>query len=309
GSPDMTRKVTLSPEAQALFDTMTNAGIEIPTPNNILQYRQDMINGSAADIEQEVARFEGDIEDLEIASVKCRQITPVNWDPDQGPCIQYAYGGGYVSGSVQEDQIITLPLAAMASTRIVMVDYRLSPEHPYPAPEQDMQTVYRELIDFYGTQRLIVSGESAGGHQALSVMQYACNQGLALPACAVLFSPWVDLTNQGDSHQFNDQRDPTLNNAWVDSAAAMHAAGVDLADPGISPINADVAGLPPCLITTGSCDLLLSQCLRLADKLQSANVSCDLRVWEGMWHVFEFYTIPEARQSLQQVADFIRRHI
>ena len=172
-----------------------------------------------------------------------------------------------------------------------------------------MQQVYQSLIKTYGSERLIVSGESAGGHQALGVMQYALTQGLALPACAILFSPWVDLTNQGDSHQFNDARDPTLNNAWVDSAAEMHAAGADLSDPGISPINGNLSGLPPCLITTGSRDLLLSQCLRLADGLHTAGVPCDLRVWEAMWHVFEFYPIPEARQSLAQVADFIHAHI
>ncbi len=125
---------------------------------------------------------------------------------------------------------------------------------------------------------------------------------------AVLFSPWCDLANQGDSHNFNDNRDPTLSHPWVDIASSLHADGHALDDPGISPIHGDMRGLPPCIITTGSRDLLLSQCLRLARKLHAAGVECDLRVWEGMWHVFEFYPIPEAVLSIAEAAAFIKAH-
>jgi acetyl esterase/lipase len=189
-----------------------------------------------------------------------------------------------------------------------MIEYRLSPEYPYPLPQQDMRQVYAALLDQYGAARLIVSGESAGGNQALSLMQHARDSGLALPRCAVLLSPWCDLANQGDSHIFNDARDPTLNNAWVDIAASWHAGDCALDDPGLSPIHGDMHGLPPCIITTGSRDLLLSQCLRLAAGLRAAGVECDLRVWDGLWHVFEFYPIAEAQLSIAEVAAFIRAH-
>ncbi len=189
-----------------------------------------------------------------------------------------------------------------------MVDYQLSPEHPYPAPQQDMRKVYPELLRRYGAARLVVGGESAGGNQALGLMQHFRDQGLALPRCAFLFSPWCDLNNQGDSHAFNDGRDPTLNTPWVDVATDWHADGHPLDDPGISPLYGDMKDLPACIITTGSRDLLLSQCLRLARKMRAAGVSCDLRVNEGMWHVFEFYPIPEAGQSLGEVAAFIKAH-
>jgi monoterpene epsilon-lactone hydrolase len=94
----------------------------------------------------------------------------------------------------------------------------------------------------------------------------------------------------------------------VDIAADWHAGGTALEDPGLSPIHGEMRGLPPCIITTGSRDLLLSQALRLAQKLRAAGVECDLRVWDGLWHVFEFYPIPEAELSIAEVADFIRRH-
>ena len=129
-----------------------------------------------------------------------------------------------------------------------------------------------------------------------------------MPACAVLFSPWVDLSNQGDSHIFNDGRDPTLNKTWVDSAAEMHAGGSPLDSPGISPLFGDLRGLAPCIITTGTRDLLLSQSLGLARKLREAKVHCDLRVWEGLWHVFEFYPIAEAQTSIAEIAAFIKAH-
>ena len=187
-----------------------------------------------------------------------------------------------------------------------MVDYRLSPEHSYPEPQQDMQRVYPALVEAYGARRLAVCGESAGGNQALALLQQARAAGLPLPSCAALLSPWCDLQNRGDSHAFNDARDPSLNGDWVDIAAAMHAGGHPLDDPGISPLFGDLSGLPPVMITTGSRDLLLSQCLRLAQKLRAAGVDCDLRVWEGLWHVFEFYAIPEADLSLREIAAFVR---
>ena len=116
----------------------------------------------------------------------------------------------------------------------------------------------------YGAARIAVSGESAGGNQALGLLHHLRDQGMPLPACAALLSPWCDLANQGDSHDFNDDRDPSLSRPWVDIAAGLHAAGHALDDPGISPLHGDMRGLPPVMITTGSRDLLLSQALRLA---------------------------------------------
>ncbi len=305
----MERTADISAEAEAVLAGLRAAGMQIPTLDNLAQYRANTRAGYAPYVEQAIAAFDGEIKDIEIAGVGCRQLTPSTWSQKDGPCIQYAYGGGYVSGSTYEDTIITAPLAQHSSARVVMVDYRLSPEHPYPEPQQDMQRVYPVLLDVYGAQRLVVSGESAGGNQALALLHHIRGNGMLMPACAALLSPWCDLANDGDSHRFNDGRDPTLNNAWVDLAANWHARGHALSDPGISPLHGEMADLPPTIITTGSSDLLLSQCLRLAQRMRIAGVDCDLRVWEGMWHVFEFYPIPEADRSIVEIADFIRTHL
>ncbi len=305
----MERKADISAEAEDVISGLHAAGIQIPTLDNLAQYRANTRAGYAPYVEQAIAAFDGEIKDIEIAGVGCRQLTPSTWSQNDGPCIQYAYGGGYVSGSNYEDTIITAPLAQHSRARVVMVDYRLSPEHPYPEPQQDMQRVYPVLLDVYGAQRLVVSGESAGGNQALALLHHIRGNGMVMPACAALLSPWCDLANDGDSHRFNDDRDPTLNNAWVELAASWHARGHALSDPGLSPLHGEMGGLPPTIITTGSSDLLLSQCLRLAQRMRAAGVDCDLRVWEGMWHVFEFYPIPEADRSIAEIADFIRAHL
>jgi len=302
------RKADMSAAATALYAELHSAGLVVPELDNLEQYRRDVRAGFDGYVQAALEAFRGEIKDIEVAGISCKQLTPEHWSNLEGRCIQYAYGGGYVSGSCYEDLIIAAPLAQLCEARIVMVDYRLSPEHPYPAPQQDMRQVYPELLTQYGAARLVVCGESAGANQALGLMQHVRDLGLALPRCAALFSPWCDLNNQGDSHIFNDGRDPTLGNLWTDIAANWHANGQALDDPGISPLYGDMRDLPPCIITTGSRDLLLSQCLRLAQKMRAAGVTCDLRVNEGMWHVFEFYPIPEAGRSMREVADFIKAH-
>lgn len=302
------RYADTSDEAAALYRQLKSEKQVIPQRDKVAQYRREVRDGFDAYVREAVAGYEGSIETIDIDGVECRLLTPHGWSPNNGRCMLYAYGGGYVSGSTWEDQILAAPLARHAGMRVVMPEYRLSPEHPYPLPQQDVRRVYAALLQQYGAQRLIAGGESAGGNQALGLMQHARDNGLALPRCAVLFSPWCDLANRGDSHIFNDDRDPTLNGSWVDIAAKWHAAGHALDDPGLSPIYGDMSGLPPCIITTGSRDLLMSQCLRLARKMRAAGVECDLRVWEGMWHVFEFYPVPEARQSIVEIAAFIDAH-
>jgi len=298
-----------SAEAQAYFEAFSGSLISTPRSENLAQYRIDTRQDNEPYVRRAISRHQVDIDDIEIDGIACKQITPPDWSAENGICIQYAFGGGAVGGSPYEDLIITIPLARYTRARILSVDYRLAPEHPYPAAQQDMALVYAQLLDQYGAHRLVLSGESAGGNLALALLLQIRDQKMALPRCAALLSPWCDLTGQGDSHLFNDNRDPTLNNEWVDIAAALYANGHALDSPGISPLFAEMNDLPATIITTGSCDLLLSECLRLAQKMRAAGVTCDLRVWEGMWHVFEFYNdLPESEQSIIEIAEFIRAH-
>ena len=305
----VTRGTGRSAEAQAFFEEFSGSLMSAPRSENLSQYRIDTREGFEPYVRRAMCRHQVEIEDIEIDGIACKQITPPDWSAENGVCIQYAFGGGAVGGSPYEDLIVTIPLARYARARILSVDYRLAPEHPYPAAQQDMVRVYAQLLDQYGAHRLVLSGESAGGNLALALLHHIRDQKMAMPRCAALLSPWCDLTGQGDSHLFNDNRDPTLNNEWVDIAAALYADGHALDDPGISPLFAEMKDLPATIITTGSCDLLLSECLRLSRKMRAAGVTCDLRVWEGMWHVFEFYNdLPESEQSIMEIAEFICAH-
>ncbi len=303
------RNSARSPEAQAYFEQYSGQALAIPEAAQLKQFRIDTRDGFEPYVQRALNAYPVTVEDVEIAGVSCKQVTPPGWSEEEGRCVLYAFGGGAVSGSPYEDLIITLPMAHFAHARVISPAYRLAPEFPYPAALEDISAVYESLLQSTGEQRLVVSGESAGGNLALALMQKLAARGAGLPRCAALLSPWCDLTGSGDSHVFNDNRDPSLNNQWVDVAAALYANGAALDDAGISPINGDMNGLPATIITTGSSDLLLSECLRLARKMRVAGVSCDLRVWEGMWHVFEFYNdLPESQQSIIEIADFIRAH-
>ena len=298
----MAQDPAISKEAGTVIAELEAAGITVPTRKTLAQYRADTRASYESQVERVYAGFDGEIKGIEISGVPCKQLTPASWEQRDGLCIQYAYGGGYVSGSCYEDLIIAVPLAQYCNARVVMVDYRLSPEHPYPAPQQDMRKVYPILLDVYGPAKLVIAGESAGGNQALGLLHHARDNGMMPPACAVLLSPWCDLADTGLA---DDGLDPSLSRAWIEVAAAWHAGDTALDDPGLSPLYADMAGLPPTLITTGSRDLLQGMCQRLAEKMQAAGVDCELRSHDGLWHVFEFYPIPEAQQSLREIAAFI----
>lgn len=221
--------------------------------------------------------------------------------------ILYFFGGGYAQGSPFEDLPITAALADFTGARVVVPHYRLAPENPYPAALNDGIAVYRALVDASAPSRLALAGESAGGNLALAVLGRARAEGLSMPCAAALLSPWADLSNAGDSIAANASRDPTLDPFMLEDFAAAYAAGADRRDTGISPLFGSFdSAWPPFMVTTGTRDLLMSQSVRLAEVLRRAGVGIDLRIWDGLWHVFEFYDeLPEAARSLAQIAAFL----
>ena len=179
-------RADMSHEAHALFIELTEAGVTRPDAGDMPAFREQVRAGFEPYVKQALQAFDGEIEDVRIGGIGCKQVTPTGWRQDSGGCIQYAYGGGYVCDSPYEDLVIAAPLAQASGARIVMVDYRLSPEFPYPEPQRDMQAVYPELLASYGAPRLAVAGESAGGNQALALLQQIRNDGLEAPRCAAL---------------------------------------------------------------------------------------------------------------------------
>jgi epsilon-lactone hydrolase len=238
-----------------------------------------------------------------LGGVRCVVVQPriqkVHWP------ILFSFGGGMVEGSPEEDLPLIAPLCAMTGARVIVPDYRLAPEHPWPAALDDSFAVYRVIAG----NCFATVGESAGGNLSLACMLKAKDEGLRLPGAAALLSPWCDLSNTGDSLTFNEGRDPTLARANSDLAAGYYAGGNKVDQPLISPIyGAFDRSFPPFLITTGTRDLLLSQAVRLSQRLRDCGLTVDLQVWEGLWHVFEWYEdLPEARQSIARIADHLTR--
>jgi len=243
------------------------------------------------------------IDETVLGGVRCLEVRPLNLAVEWP--ILYAFGGGMVEGSPEEDLPVIAPLSALTGARVIVPDYRLAPEHPWPAALDDGFAVYREMAD----RPFAIMGESAGGNLSLAWMLKAKACGLRLPEAAVLLSPWCDLSNAGDSLTFNEGRDPTLSARNSHLAAGYYAGANEVDQPLISPIHgAFDRSFPPFLITTGTRDLLLSQAVRLSQRLRDCGVTVDLQVWEGLWHVFEWYEdLPEARQSVARIADHLTR--
>lgn len=257
-----------------------------------------------------ISRFVEDLTTVTIGGIRSTIVTPKNYDvvnDDRG--VLYFFGGAFVVGSPEVDLPIIARLAATLSSKVVAPYYRRAPEHSCPAAIDDGFAVYRSMAKRISPGRLALAGESAGGNLSLAVALRARDRGIELPAALVLMSPWCDVTPTGETQQKPPGFDPTLDyEMHLREPAAAYAGSFDQKDPRVSPLYADYAGVfPPTLITTGTRELFLSDCERLATIMQQAEIDVRLRVWEGMWHAFEWYAdIPEADQSLNEIADFIR---
>ncbi len=244
------------------------------------------------------------ISESEIDAIPCMVINPP--ERREARTLLYLFGGGFTLGSPFEGLTISAALAAKTSARVIAPAYRLAPEYPFPAALDDISAVAHEVFD--SPTSACVAGESAGANLALALMHRLSRTGLAMPHAAALLSPPSDLKERGES--FLAARDPSFNPSRADQIESAYIGNNDRTNPEISPIYGKFdVNFPPCLITTGTRDIFLSSAVRLARVMRKAGAPVDLRVWEGMWHVFEYYSeIPEADASLTEVAEFLGQH-
>ena len=220
--------------------------------------------------------------------------------------ILYCHGGGYSTGSSLYARTLTGKLAMSTSMDVLSFDYRLAPEHPYPAATQDAMRVWNYLMLLgYGARDIILAGDSAGGNLALSLTLKLKEEGRLLPRGLVLMSPWTDLTSSGKSHITKAEIDPVLNAAYLAEMIHNYAAGQDLGNPLISPLFGTYEGFPPTYIQVGGNEILLHDSVMLYKKLLKANVSVKLDIFKGMWHVFQMSPFKTAYEAMDKNAEFI----
>ncbi|MGQ0530237.1 MAG: alpha/beta hydrolase [Panacagrimonas sp.] len=222
----------------------------------------------------------------------------------------YLHGGGYTVGSAATHKSITSQLAARARCQVLVPQYRLAPEHPYPAALDDAVAAYRALLDQFDPTCIAVAGDSAGGGLALSTVLALPRMGLPSPAALILLSPWVDLSLSGDSMDTRDAVDPMLGRAWLQRAGDAYRGTLDARDARVSPLFDRLDNVPPLMIQVGSDEVLLSDSQRLAQAATAAGREVCLEIEDGYWHDFQLYAgvLHAADAALERLALFLRRH-
>lgn len=222
--------------------------------------------------------------------------------------IIYLHGGAYVAVSARSYRRLVTHLAVATGCRVIAVDYRLAPEHPYPAALDDAIAVYTAESLTQPSEKIFLAGDSAGGGLTMATAVALRDRGQDQPTALICISPWVDLTCSGRSMTTRAGRERMLSPAGLAADARLYAGGKDLGSPLVSPLFADLNGLPPMLIQVGEDEVLLDDATRLANAARAAGVTVNLQVWPHLWHVWHLYAglLPEADAALRSIAGFVR---
>lgn len=248
---------------------------------------------------------------------KCEKVdvdgVPAEWvsaaDVDVGHAVLYLHGGGYAIGSLNTHRRLAFDISAASRARVLLLDYRLAPEHPFPAAVDDAATAWRWLLkQGFAANKLAIAGDSAGGGLTIATLVNLRDQKLGLPACAVAISPWVDLEGVGTSMTARSAQDPMVQKAGLTWMADMYLAGKDARAPLAAPLHADLKDLPPVLVQVGTAETLLDDATRIAERLHSAGGEVKLSVWPNMLHVFPLFApiLSEGRDGCLEIGQFIK---
>ena len=220
--------------------------------------------------------------------------------------ILYCHGGGYTSGGLGFSKVLASKLTRATRMDTLAFDYRLAPEHPYPAAVEDALTAWGHLESLgIAPGDIVLAGDSAGGNLALVLCLKLREAGRGLPGALLLMSPWTDMTASGESLRGRAGIDPVLTPEYMYAVREAYAGGLDPSDCLLSPLFADFAGFPPALIQVGTHEILYSDAERLAERMLAAGADCRLEVWENMWHDFQMYPSKTASNAIQNMAHFL----
>lgn len=251
------------------------------------------------------------------SDVICQPVSaggvPAEWvstpRADPSRAVLYCHGGAYTRGSAKAWRDLASRLARASESRVLVVDYRLAPEHQFPVAVEDAVRSYRWLVaQGVAPGRIVVAGDSSGGGLALALMLSLREAGEALPAGAALLSPWVDLECTGETMTTKAAVDPVAQREPLRARGRMYLGDADPRNPLASPLYGDLRGMPPLLVHVGSSEVLLDDSNRIVEKARAAGVDVTLEVWDDMVHEWQIFSaiLPEGQQSLERIGRFVR---
>jgi epsilon-lactone hydrolase len=251
-------------------------------------------------------------DDIRLQSVSADGV-PAEWSTapgaDAARALLYLHGGGFSAGSIVSHRAMVTETGRAAQARTLAIDYRRTPEHPFPAALDDALNAYRWLLA-QGVQpsRIAIGGDSAGGGLTLATMVSLRESGLPLPACAWCISPWVDMEARGESYASKAAIDPMISQQYILELAGWYLGGVAPRTPLAAPLHADLGGLPPLLIQVGSAETLLDDAIGLASRAAAADVRVTLEVWPHMIHAWPLFhqQLTDGRRAIAAAGSFIR---
>ncbi|MFX1339411.1 MAG: alpha/beta hydrolase [Promethearchaeota archaeon] len=240
---------------------------------------------------------------------------PAEWvsapEAREDKIIFYLHGGGYISGSLNSHRELVSRISRTTKTRALMIEYRLAPEHPFPAAVEDSTKAYKWLIDEQNinAKNIIIAGDSAGGGLTFATLINLRDNGIALPAAGVGLSPWTDLGITGESYRKNRKIDPVITIYGISFFAELYLGDTDYQNPLVSPIYGDLKGLPPMYIQVGTAELLYDDSVVLAKRAKEAGVDVTLDIWDDMPHVFPAFAAfaLEGQQGIEKMGEFIKK--
>ena len=252
-----------------------------------------------------------EVEVVDVNGVPAEWVRPeVNTAPDA--CILYLHGGGYVIGSCNTHRPLASHLAARTGLSVLVVDYRLGPEDPYPAALDDALTAYEWLLEA-GLEhgRIVIAGDSAGGGLTLATLLALRDNGSRMAGLGVAISPWTDLTLSGATMDAPEIHDPMVTRAGLQRMADWYVDSADPTDPLVSPLFGDLTGLPPLLIHVGEVEALRDDAVRFAERAKAAGVDVTIEVWPEMIHVWHAFgpSVPESEAAVTRIAAFIAKRL
>ncbi len=246
-------------------------------------------------------------EPVQAGSVKAEWITAPG--ADAGRAILYLHGGGYVIGSISTHRSLAARLSKAARARVLLIDYRLAPEHPFPAAVDDSVAAYQWMLSLgLAPARIAVAGDSAGGGLTIATLVAIRDAKLPTPAAGAALSPWVDLEGIGESMTSKSAADPMVQKAGLVEMAKLYLGGKDPRTPLAAPLYADLTGLPPLLIQVGTAETLMDDASRIAERARKAGVKVDYQPYDNMIHVFQMFAplLDEGQQAIDRIGEFIR---